>query len=95
MNVTPPVDFTRCVSFEKNLEYFVVLLYAVPSLVIYLLVIIVLFRRLKAPFYRIFALGGLLVSPFECNPAQLVPGRALPGINPTRRPGKDPAPYKI
>ncbi|KAH7704980.1 hypothetical protein AAVH_27822 [Aphelenchoides avenae] len=78
MNVTSPVDFTTCISFERNLEYFVVLLYAVPSLAIYLLVIIVLFRRLEAPFYRIFALGGLLdtvgwIVHFACNRAIFFP----------------------
>lgn len=61
MNVSDAFDYTTCISFQRDLQYIIVLSYALPSLVVYLLVVYVLFQRLRAPFYRIFALGGLLV----------------------------------
>lgn len=61
MNISEAFDYALCISFQRDLEYIIVLSYALPSLVVYLLVVYVLFRRLRSPFYRIFALGGLLV----------------------------------
>lgn len=62
MNLTESFGYNKCVSLQRNLEYVIILAYALPSLAVYSVVTAVLFLRLKAPFYRIFALGGLLVS---------------------------------
>lgn len=61
MNVTDTFDYRKCISLQRNFEYVIILTYALPSLAVYAIVISVLFLRLKAPFYRVFALGGLLV----------------------------------
>ncbi|KAH7711158.1 hypothetical protein AAVH_21545 [Aphelenchoides avenae] len=55
MNISEAFDYALCISFQRDLEYIIVLSYALPSLVVYLLVVYVLFRRLRSPFYRIFA----------------------------------------
>lgn len=44
-----------------NLQAVVPLIYTIPSLLVYVLVIIVLLRRFKEPFYRLFAVNGVMV----------------------------------
>ncbi|KAH7704979.1 hypothetical protein AAVH_27821 [Aphelenchoides avenae] len=60
MNLTESFDYRRCISLQRNLEYVIILVYALPSLAVYTVVTAMLFLRLKATFYRIFALGGVL-----------------------------------
>lgn len=45
-----------------HLQAFGPLIYAVPSILIYIAVIAVLLGRFKEPFYRLFAVNGIIVS---------------------------------
>ena len=54
---------------NKNIEVTLVLLYAVPSIVLYAGIIFMLIRRFKkkefcSPFYKLFLVNGILVSLF-------------------------------
>lgn len=52
MNITNAFNYSSCVSFDRDLEYIIVFTYAVPCLLVYLLLIYVLISRLTASFYR-------------------------------------------
>lgn len=56
-NDTSPVNLTTL-----NLLTLVPLVYAVPTFAFYLTIIVVILRKFKEPFYRLFAVNGVVVS---------------------------------
>lgn len=44
-----------------NLQALVPLAYAVPSFVLYVIIIVIILRKFAEPFYRLFAVNGVLV----------------------------------
>lgn len=45
-----------------NLQALIPLVYALPSAVVYVILLVILWRNFKEPFYRLFALNGIVVS---------------------------------
>ena len=58
VNGTAPVSTTTL-----NLLALVPLVYAVPTFALYLTIIVVILQKFEEPFYRLFVVNGVIVSP--------------------------------
>lgn len=58
---TPTADNPYSPWRTVNLKVLIPLVYALPLLVLYLLVVVVILSRLRGPFYRLFAVAGITV----------------------------------